>query len=274
MSNNIITFNINNLATLSNRNVLTDGAVVQSFRFDKVNGTSYASFPILNYIKQYGVNPASSSTIISSLKNSSINYPLDANYDAIRGLLWVTDAGNNRIIAIDKDLNIVHSINNIALPHSIIINDNNVDVFSKAYSSLTSGVIHHIVNGSVVSSFEYPSIWPITNNKPTISLNTITYPYPLSTNSEWIKLIPSYTSMTFDSFRDKLWFVDGNKVYLINLITKNFYYLKVELINMNAINVDNNSGNVFVNGEGHRGSEIWQIDRDNVEVIGKGFIPS
>jgi hypothetical protein len=219
----IRTIDLNKETSISNRDI-----VVSRYQYgvdvNRIDG-SYLVVEPLNEDSSYGgrvVIYAQDGTITyynTFNRVGSLYYPTDARFDYIRRKMWISDTGNDRVLKIDIATNNADiNIEDLYYPHSIVVDVNTGDIFIKGYSGndLNYGKIsHYRGNGEFIGEFIY--------NHADIDSSTSSESSGLSTQSSEsivIPSLPSNRSMCFDSVRSKLWWVDGNTVYVLDARNK------------------------------------------------------
>jgi len=250
-----------------NRSFLVDG-VVRSIRVNSLNSTSLITYPLVNNgtIKRYPQNPLNTSyttTTIKTIENyGDINFPLDAIFNPYRQRMWIADAGNQKVLVINSsDYSFIRSVDNMILPHALVLNSNNRNVFIKSYVNTTTQKITEVTStGAVVMEFNFPGV---------ISSTTISY------TNKYLNLIPRQDTIDFDNNLQRLWFISGSVLYMIDLETKQIIPNDLEserLYKLSSLSIDSDSGNAFVVISDGVNWYVQQIYKDNNEVLGTAYL--
>ena len=273
----IRTIDLNKETSISNRDI-----VVSRYQYgvdvNRIDG-SYLVVEPLNEDSSYGgrvVIYAQDGTITyynTFNRVGSLYYPSDARFDYIRRKMWISDTGNNRVLKIDIAANNADiNIEDLYYPHSIVVDVNTGDVFIKGYSGndLNYGKIsHYRGNGVFIGEFIY--------NHAEIDSSTSSESSGLSTQSSEsivIPLLPSNRSMCFDSVRSKLWWVDGNTVYVLDVRNKQIQTQDISssgFYDLVSMDVELKTGNAYV--VSNSGSLlVVQINKDNNTILGSAYV--
>ena len=278
MSYEIVSINLDKFSIINNRNKYLVGKNIHTLDIDQTDGSFITTEPLnnLGILTHYPSNPNNedpsnpgealySTNEISVIKGTlQLNFPLDAKFDWARGLIWICDAGNNRVVCLKKsDYSLLFVVNSIYLPHSISINVNNGNVFIKSFQSTKNGLITEIdINGKIISQFIFPMIFPYS------SLDIVR-------DLSWLSNLPLSTSISFDYTKNKLWWLSGYYVYMIDVLRKSSstYDLSFnDFENSKFINIDLNSGNAIITASIGNSDYLVQMNKYNDKFLGSGYV--
>jgi len=267
---NIKTISINNAQVANYRTVANVSSSINSIDINQATGDFITTIPSNNSVLIYAQSNNSfinSNNLMSNNQYTmtdlgvfgSLNYPLDARFDSIRGKLWIVDNGNNRIARINYSTLVADFIQNINYPISLVININDGSAFIRSFNKLT--------NMGNITFYSYSGI---VNDY--LSFNDIvTY----STGRSYL--------MTFDFKRNRLWFTREYYSYdtLVDMWDlKNHQISELSIINetnmhirATSIDIDLDSGNAILSGKTNSGSYLFQLFRDNNAVISTTYLP-
>ena len=241
---------------------------VQSIKVNPSDGTFFACYPLLNNgtIIHYPQNPKNSdysSTTIKSVEvYGDLNFCLDVGVDLFGQKLWIADAGNNKIVVLNLiDNTIIREISDFILPHSIIVNPLNRNVFVKSLVDNTTQKLTHMDDkGNILWEFEFPGIIPTTN---------------IGYTAAYLQRLPKAHTMDFDSNLKRLWFVGESVLYMLDLDTKQIITQDLQdfrLYNISSVSIDRTSGNAFVVIDDDVNYYVQQIYKDNNVVFGTAYL--
>lgn len=261
-----MTFRVNsinfNTEEILDRSFLSPSEV-QSIKINPRDGSYLICYPLLNDGSLIRYSNTESSTTIKNISGyNEINFPLDSEWNIFSNKIWIADAGNNNMVLLDSsDYSFIRSINGFFLPHSIILNKNNKNIYVKSYSNSYTQKISEINNkGETVFEFEFPCIYKNLNIEYT---------------TQYLEKIPKYFTMDYDFNRNRLWFVSGSILYMVDFNNKNIVEndLKdVRLDSISCVNIDKNSGNAFVIIDDGVNYYIQQIFKDNNLLLGTAYL--
>jgi len=275
----IRTIDLNKETSISNRDI-----VVSRYQYgvdiNRIDG-SYLVVEPLNEDSSYGgrvVIYAQDGTITyynTFNRVGSLYYPTDARFDYIRRKMWISDTGNDRVLKIDIATNNADiNIEDLYYPHSIVVDVNTGDIFIKGYSGndLNYGKIsHYRGNGEFIGEFIY--------NHADIDSSTSSESSGLSTQSSEsivIPSLPSNRSMCFDSVRSKLWWVDGNTVYVLDVRNKQIQTQDISssgFYDLVSMDVELKTGYAYVVSSSNAyDSVLVEINKENTIILGGVFI--
>jgi hypothetical protein len=207
---------------------------------------------------------------IKTLTNFSgygfLNYPIDSQFDYIRNKIWISDAGNQRVLKVDNGNFLVDfSIANISLPHAVVPNINNGGVFIKGYVNLTTGVIfYYSSNGILQGTFTY---FDTLNGSSLIP--SIDDPYAIN--------FPLPSTAGFDHRRNRFWWTANDNIYMTDLTNNQIIVYNLSSDNYTltrGLDVDLDSGNAFITVYGDKNRWfVIQMFRDNNKILSRSYIP-
>ena len=271
MSIAIKNINLKDEVAIDFRTVVLDGKHVQSVNIDQTNGSFIITEPIENkgQVVVYPQSPNNTLYYIKTYKTfkgyGDLNLPLDARFDWTRRKLFISDAGNSRILKVDVNTFVVErETKEIILPHSIVPELNLGGVFVKAFSGINTGVIYYYASdGTIVDYFTFPC---------SLGHQTTDIQY----TSGYVSSLPIPSTMVYDFARWRLWWTSGTYVYTIDIrnrqVTQN--NLSPDYISTRGLDIHLESGNVFVVAE--KSTQKWylvQIFRDNNYTSCGAYIP-
>jgi len=266
MTHRINSIDINNQVDLGRS--FEDGEQVQSIKINSADGTFYVSYPLdnggtlIHYPQNLNNSNYDSITIKSVEDYGDLSFCLDVGIDMFGQRLWIADAGNTNVVALNlQDNTFLRVVEGITLPHSIIVNPIDRSVFIKSFTSNTTQKITQISKkGNILFEFEFPA---------KISSTTITE------DSTYLSKIPKSYTMDYDSNLNRLWFVSESILYMIDLDTKQIVTQDLEdvhLYNVSCVSVDKSSGNAFVIIDDTANWYVQQVYKDNNAVLGTAYI--
>jgi hypothetical protein len=275
MSIYINSVNINLAEVVNARTVITSGNYISSISSNQITGDFIVTNPDLEggSVIIYPQSPSNLTSALigeaKTLKNFSgygfLNFPIDSQMDYARNKLWITDAGNERILKVDMDSFLVDfSIASISLPHSIVPNINNGGVFIKAFTNLNSGVIYYYSSNGVLQSF----FTYLDNLDGESLIPDISNPYAIN--------FPLPSTMCFDHRRNRLWWTANEYVYMVDLSNSQIVSYDLSINGYSAtrgLDIDIDSGNSFITVYGD--SDRWfiiQMFRDNNAILSRCYL--
>jgi len=251
---------------ISNRDILSYD-LVRSIDVDQISGNILISKPSENIVVIYSQNEMPVTINRFNIIGSLLN-PLDARFDFIRSRIWIADTGNDRVIGLDTNINLVDAqtvISNVIYPHVLCANLNNGGVFIKGYVDelMTQGIVCHYDNsGSEISSF----IFDIQESGASSSSSSESDIYPE---------LPIVHTMSYDHVRNKIWWIDKKKIYVADEGNKQVqvYSINYEgFYDTRSIDIELATGNAFVVAKDIHNWFLLQISKDNKEVIAQGYL--
>ena len=275
--NGLKSVNTNFGEVIQARTVSTQEDFISSVNVNQLTGDFVTSKPFSNdgciiIYPQSPNNPTSS--LIGAVKTLTnfrgygfLKSPIDSQFDYTRNKLWISDAGNERVLKIDCNSYAVDfSIANIILPHSVVPNINNGGVFIKAFTTLTNGVIYYYsTNGILQFYFNYLDTFSGSSLIPSLSSDGMSMNTPL----------PS--TMCFDHRRNRLWWTANEYSYMFDLSNNQIisYNLNDNLYTeTRGIDIDLDSGNAFITVYGDRNRWFTiQMFRDNNAILSRSYLP-
>lgn len=256
-----------NIEIVSRRLIVNDK--VRSIHVNQLDGSFVTTEPQSNIVKIYPQNPNTAYDTIKEFSTfnlyGSLSQPLDAKFDFTRNKLWIADTGNQRVLRINPDTSEIETeITDISFPYSIAVNINDDTVFIKSFEDTITGSIHHYNNaGEEISNTLFQQAYPYSSltNFPDIN-----YEDPRIKTS----------SMVFDHTHHRLWWV-AYSTYIYMFDVRNKQIISNDLSdaykNLRSIDVDFNSGNIFILCSDMRENDwIIQINRDNNQILGGGYV--
>ena len=247
---------------------------VQSIRINPINGSFLTCYPIAENdtddftgnVIIYPQNPTnnsySSTTIKTIVGYGDLDFPLDACWRPFNRRYWIADAGNGNIVSLSSiDNSFVRSIGGFTLPHSMILNKNNRTVFVKSFVDGSTQKITQINSrGEILFEFEFP-----------LSISSLEIKYSKS----FLNTLPKSFTMDYDTDLNRLWFVSGSVLYMIDFDTKQIIendLLDGRLDNLTCVSIDRSSGNAFVIIDDSVNYYVQQIYRDNNKLLGTAYL--
>jgi len=247
---------------------------VQSIRVHPINGTFFACFPIAEIAEEdftgnvilYPQNPNNASYSSTTIKTiagyGDLDFPLDATWNIFNRRYWIADAGNGNLVSLNvSDNSFVRSVEGFTLPHSIIANKNNRTIFIKSFVDASTQKVTQINSrGEILFEFEFPG---------SVSSTEIEY------SKTYLEKIPKYFTMDYDTNLNRLWFVSGSILYMIDFDTQQIVENDLEdgrLDRLTCVSVDRSSGNAFVIIDDRANDYIQQIYRDNNLLLGTAYL--
>jgi len=227
--------------------------------------------------------------ITSVSRGGDLNYTTDARFDHIRRKIWIADTGNQRVIKLDRDTYATDLILNdfIYYPHSIVVNFNIGGVFVKGYTNLsqTENVIYYLKrSGEEIANFVFDtddsasSSSSSSESVDSSSSSSGEYSDSESSSSSSSGVIilpdvPSSRSMAFDYVRSRLWWIDGSKVYLLDVRSSQIKTFDLASEGLNSgltVDIDLSTGNAFIVIKDNLSQWfIAQMNRDNNKYLGR-----
>jgi hypothetical protein len=274
MSIQIKTINLVEKEAIEARSVNLNGSHVQSVNIYQTDGSFITSEPFNNRVVWYPQNPNNlSSSIITEWKIFTsftgygyLLYPMDARFDWARRILWIADSGNKRVLKVEANTGKAMDVAaNGYFANSLAINLNNGDMYVKSIKDDSTGIIQQYnSNADYQRSFEFPCTFNVTGETRTNTYSSI-FEMPL----------PS--SMTFDHYRNRLWWVAEGFVYMIDVNTKNivpFSIIEQGFTDARSVDIDFESGNSFVIARetGYNSWYILQMFRDNNSLVSTAYM--
>jgi len=252
---------------------------VQSIRTHAFNGSFIACYPVAENpnaesseevftgnVVIYPQNPLNNSYTQTTIKEiedyGSLDFPLDSAWNPFNRRYWIADAGNGNVISLNStDNSFIRAVEGFTLPHSIMLNRNNKTIFVKSFVDENTQKITQIDNlGEILFEFEFPGRIPSTEIKY---------------NTNFLKEIPKYFTMDYDTNLNRLWFVSEAILYMIDFDTNQITENDLESIWLNkltCVSVDRSSGNAFVIINDRVNYYIHQIFRDNNLLLGTAYL--
>ena len=247
---------------------------VQSIRSNPLNGSFLACYPVASIgendstgnVILYPPNPLNEDYASTTIKEidgyGSLDFPLDSVWNPFNGRYWIADAGNGNLVALNStDNSFARSISGFTLPHSIILNKNDRSIFVKSFVDENTQKVTQVNNrAEIIFEFEFPG---------EISSTVIDY------TTTFLKKIPKYFTMDYDANLNRLWFVSGTILYMIdfdmNQITEKDLS-SVWLNKLTCVSIDRSSGNAFVIISDSVNYYIHQIFKDNNLLLGTSYL--
>lgn len=277
----IRTINLLTDSVISSRDITTDRSIY-GIDINQVDG-SYAVVEPTSTISIYGgrvvIYPQSGSPIYLQTFNrvGGLFYPWDAKFDYVRNKLWIADTGNNRVLKVNLSTYQVDlTIDDLIYPHAIAVDLNDGSVFIRGYQSgdTNYGIIHYFrKDGTLLATFGF--------NHIEVESSTSSQSSGISTSSSSATEIPSLSSnrsIAFDHVRTRLWWVDGVKVYMVDIRNKQVQSYNVtldEFVWLKSITIEFSTGNAFIVAQdNHFQWELIQMNRDNNQFLGSAYISS
>jgi hypothetical protein len=266
-----MTFKINTIDIENGQDLnrsVTDIDQVQSIKLNKSDGTFFVTYPLLNNgtIIQYPQNPTSSSYSSTTIKTvedyGDIDYALDVGVDFFGNNLWIADTGNEKVISIGLiDKVFIREIEGFELPHAILVNPNNRNVFIMSFEDVDTKKLTEIDNkGNILFEFLFPG------NVASLTIER---------TQQFMKSLPRPFTMDFDSNLNRLWWVGESVVYMMDLDTKQITTQDLQdgsLYNITSISVDKSSGNAFVVIDDIANWYVQQLYKDNNVAFGLAYL--
>jgi len=295
MAETIRTIELINDSAIADRDISTTG-VINAIDVNQVDGSimtveSNSDGEYLGRIMVYPQNLELAiedpKEITSISRGGDLNDTFDARFDHVRRKIWIADTGNNRVIKLDQDSYDTETILDdfIYYPHSIAVNFNIGGVFVKGYTDIekTDGVIYYLKrSGEEIANFRFnPDNFESSSSSSSESADSSSSSSGENVNSSSSSSsgmiipsnIPSNGSMAFDYVRSRLWWVDGTKVYLLDVrgMQVKTYNLRVNsLLAVTTVDVDLNTGNALIVGSGYVNQKVVvQMNRDNNQYLGQ-----
>lgn len=289
MSETIRTINLTNNTVISDRDITSNQSIC-AIDVNQVDG-SYVVVEPYNSDGSYGGRVVlypqslqSSNSIVFQTFNrvGSLYYPRDAKFDYIRRKIWICDTGNNRVLKLNMDTNQIDlSIDeNLIYPYAVAIDLNDGNIFIKGYQlyDLNYGSIRYCKkDGTLLATFFYnkadiessSSSSSESSGNQTISSTSSSGNYP-PTN------LPSSHSIVCDSTRSRVWWVDGVKIYMMDIRNKQIQTYDVRndhFYSVISIDIELSTGNAFVVAKDIHGEWfLIQMFRDNNLFLGSAYI--
>jgi len=214
----------------------------------------------------------------------TLHYPLDARCDYLRGKIWVADTGNNRLIKFDQrtlEMNAVVE-NQIIYPFALAVDLNTGGVCARGFygSTNTKIVMHFNTDGSVMSSFIYENTLAesssSTSSSSESSLSSGLSETSTSYSGEVFPAFPSSKSIVFDSIRNRIWWTNNNKVYMVDESNHQINTYNIDpdwFLTANEVDIDLSTGNAFVIAKNLDGSlYLLQIFKDNNRLLSISYL--
>lgn len=266
MTHKINTINLEKLETPS-RSISNIGQV-QSIKINPINGKFLTCYPLLDdgTVILYPQNPNngsySSVTIKSITDYGDLNFPLDTAWNVFNNRYWIADAGNNNLVCLSSiDNSFIRTVEGFTLPHSIQLNKNDRTIFVKSFADSSTQKVTQINNkGEIIFEFEFPA-----------ATNSVDIEY----TTDFLSALPKSFTMDFDVNLNRLWFVSGSVLYMIDFDTKQIIendLLNVRLDNLTCVSIDRSSGNAFVIIDDSVNYYVQQIYRDNNLLLGTAYL--
>jgi len=262
----IVSGDIEKNTVIGDRDILSSD-LINSIDIDQIRGNILVTKPDDDSVVIYSQNEMPVTiqrfNIIGSLFN-----PLDAKFDFIRDRIWIADMGNNRIVGLDTDINLVDAqvdISSIVYPHVICADLNSGGVFVKGYvdSSMAQGIVYHFdAGGSEMSNFVF-------------DIQTVSLSSSSSSESAVYPGLPSTNTMSYDNVRNKIWWIDGSKIYVADESNKEVQVHNIKdegFYEAISIDVELATGNAFVVIKDLHNCYLVQMSKDNKEIIAEGHI--
>lgn len=288
MSENIRTVDLTDNTIITDRDVAVN-VVVNSIDVNQTDGTYAAVEPFASdgsyngRVVIYPQSPVPQVTTATILKTfdryGSLYYPLDAKFDYLRRKIWIADTGNNRVLKVDLNTNQADMAidEDIFYPHALAVDFNTGDIWIKGYesSNLRNGAIfQYKKNGTLLATFVF------NRNSMDASSSSSSEIGTMSSSSLSGSLIPptmpSSRSIAFDHVRSRLWWVDGTRIYMLDVRNKQIQTYDVPSITFTeAINIviEFETGNALVRVVNiHDDRFLVQINRDCNTLLGIAYI--
>ena len=185
----IKTIDLNSSSVITGRSTDPEANRIRSFSMLQTDGSFVVSCPIINKVIWYPQSPNNPSyTLMQNIIEftsfddyGDLKWPMDAQVDSARRILYIVDSGNNNVLKIDLNAQTIiktYSINN---PISVTVNPNTGDFFIRYILSDSKHGIIYYKNDNIQENIEFPHYGP----------------YPISLSGYFLKNIVSSNSVTF-----------------------------------------------------------------------------
>lgn len=208
----------------------------------------------------------------------SLLYPLDAKFDFLRRKIWIADTGNNRVLKVNLNTNQVDlTIDTVIIyPHALAVDLNTGDIFIKGYesSNMNNGAIFYYgKDGTLLSTFLF------NRDDMDVSSSSSSFEGSLSSSSTSgtvFPTMPSTKSIIFDHVRSRVWWVDGVRIYMMDIRNKQIQTYDISgdgYTEAFSLSIEFSTGNAFVVASDVDNERfLVQISRDNNILIGSAYI--
>ena len=281
MANTLQTIDLSTNSSISARSVSVDRAVygidvnqtngnyvvVEPYELDGSAGGKVIIYP------QSTLQVASIVEYQTFNKVGSLLSPRDARFDWVRNKLWIADTGNNRVLKVNLNTNEVdvNISSGLIYPHALVVDINTGNVFVRGFQSynLNYGLISYFQkDGVALGTFAFEKSYLESSSSSDSSEEFSSEETPSS--------LPYNRSMAIDNNRQRLWWVDGVKVYAMDIRGKQIRSYDVRNNNYHntfSIDIESNSGNAFVVvSDLHDEKFVIQMSRDNNEFLGMAYV--
>jgi len=284
MTNVLRTINLSDASPITLRDIYDDN-VIRSININQINGRFMVTEPfddddsvggcVKIYPSSRGLQVAETKILKSFGSYGSLHGPSDAVFGYIRSKIWIADALNHRVLKINaKTYSVDANIKNkFYYPHALSLDLNTGGIFVKAYDDIYfgHGIIYHFDhNGSMINSFKYLSESDDSSSSESEEFVSS------SSSGSFFPNLPSSSSMSYDHVRSRLWWVDQNTSYMVDLNN-----LQVQSYNLNSdgfarlynITIEFSSGNALIIAEDrHADKFVLQMFRDNNALLASGYV--
>jgi hypothetical protein len=241
---------------------------VQSIKLNPIDGTFLTCYPLQDdgTVIRYPQNDTNDDYEEVSIKTiidyGDLDFPIDTVWNVFNRRYWIADAGNNSIVSLSSiDNSFIRSVDGFILPHSMVLNKNDRTIFVKSFVDTTTQKITQVNSrGEILFEFEFPG---------EINSTEIVY------DRDFLNTLPKSFTMDYDTDLNRLWFVSGSVLYMIDFDTKQIVendLLDGRLDNLSCVSVDRNSGNAFVIIDDVANYYVQQIYKDNNLLLGTAYL--
>jgi hypothetical protein len=274
MSIQIKTIDLLDQIPLVDRDVNLNGIHVQSVNIYQTDGSFVTTEPFENKVIWYPQNPNNvGNTLLGEWKiyttfsgYGALLFPTDARFDYTRRVLWIADSGNKRVLKVDVNSGtVINSASNGYISNSLAININTGYIYVKSIKDENYGIIHSFnQKAELQNTFEFPCHYVVPN-----VYSPPSYAYLFS--------LPLPSSMTYNHVLNRLWWVGGDRVYMMDTLNKNIVTYNIYsdgFTDLRSVDVDFKSGNAFLIARkiGYESWYILQMFRDNNNIVSVAYI--
>lgn len=237
-----------------------------SLDVNQTDGSFVVSYPLLNggCLYHYPQNPNNShyqTKIISTIEEASpLSFPLDAKFDFCNGKLWISDNGNYRLLCVNSSTyKLLSSLKTTGIIYSIIPNINDGGCFVAMFNSLSTAQILRLDSDcNTISRFLFGFTFPYAT-------------FETFKTQAFVDSMPSSYSVSFDHYRNRLWWISDVKSCMADLATKTVSTYDLTLhgkFTANTVTIDLASGNAFICSNN---GLVLQINKDNTLYLGASW---
>jgi len=209
----------------------------------------------------------------------SLLYPLDAKFDYLRRKIWIADTGNNRVLKVNLNTNQIDlSIDEgIVFPHALAVDFNTGNIFIKGYDvyDANRGAIYYFRSDGVLLSIFLFNRYDLGESSSSGDESSVSDSMS-SDSSISFPSFPSSYSIVYDHVRSRAWWVDGIRIYMLDMRNKQIQDYDIRGGNYYealSVRVEFSTGNAFVVVKNiHNNRFILQMSRDNNILLGSAYI--